>query len=243
MATSAASSDARFRVTRIQSNVIARRERQLLNWLCGRLPVWVTPDRLTILSVLGAALTLVSYIASRSHPAFLWLASAGLAINWFGDSLDGSLARHRRLERPIYGYFLDHTVDAFCNLMIMGGLGLTLHVRMDVALFALVGYYLLCMYVFINNHLSGVFQLSFVGLGPTELRIGLVVIDTWMFLAGHLGAALGTQFFSAYDALLLLAGTGFTVVFLAKMVSGIRELRHPTRSGAPVRDAEPTARS
>ncbi len=94
------------------------------------------------------------------------------------------VARFRGIERPIYGYFVDHTVDALGNLIIMIGFGLTLYIRMDVSLFALLGYFLLCMYVFINNHLSGVFQLSFVGMGPTELRLCLVALNTWMFFGG-----------------------------------------------------------
>ena len=224
--------DGGFRVKRIQTNVVAIRERQLLTWLCTKMPGWVTPDRLTLLGVGAAALIFVSYIASRANPAFLWLASLGLVIHWFGDSLDGSLARHRRIERPIYGYFLDHTVDAICNLMIMGGIGLTLHVRMDVALFTLLGYYLLCMYVFINNHVSGVFQLSFVGFGPTELRICLVAINTWMFFAGHSGVTIEGLFFSVYDFVLLFAACMFVGIFIVKMLAGIRNLRDPARSGA-----------
>ena len=222
----------RFRVTRIQTNVVALRERQLLTWLCTKLPAGVTPDGLTVLGVSGAFLALASYIASRYDPWFLWLASLGIFIHWFGDSLDGSLARHRRIERPIYGYFLDHTVDAITNLMIMGGIGFTLNIRMDVALFALLGYYLLCMYVFINNHLSGVFQLSFLGFGPTELRICLIAINTWMFFAGHVGATIGGVFFSPYDGVLLFAGTMFTLIFLIKVAIGVRALRDPARSGA-----------
>ena len=222
----------RFRVNRIQTNVVARRERQFLNWICARLPDWVMPDQLTILGVAGAVLVFASYAASRANPMFLWLASFGLLVHWFGDSLDGSLARHRHIERPIYGYFLDHTVDALCNLMIMAGIGLTLHVRMDVALFALIGYYLLCMYVFINNHLSGVFQLSFLGFGPTELRLCLIAINTWMFFSGHLGLSVGRQFFSCYDGILLFAGVVFTAIFVVRMLVGIRDLRDPARSGA-----------
>jgi archaetidylinositol phosphate synthase len=227
----------RFRVNRIQTNVVARRERQLLNWTCERLPTWVMPDHLTILGVAGAILVLASYVASRANPMFLWLSSFGLLIHWFGDSLDGSLARHRRIERPIYGYFLDHTVDALCNLMIMAGIGITLHVRMDVALFALIGYYLLCIYVFINNHLSGVFQLSFLGFGPTELRLCLIAINTWMFFSGHLGMSFKGEFFSAYDGVLLFAGLVFTVIFVVRMLVGIRDLRDPARSGAAAASA------
>ena len=221
-----------FRVKRIQTNVVAIRERQLLNWLCTKLPAWVMPDHLTSLGVAGAILVLASYGLSRLNPAFLWLASFGLVIHWFGDSLDGSLARFRRIERPIYGYFLDHTVDALCNLMIMGGIGLTAYVRMDVALFALLGYYLLCMYVFINNHLSGVFQLSFLGFGPTELRLCLIAINTGMIVAGHPGVTIRGLFFSYYDGVLLFAGVVFTCIFVVRMIAGIRTLRDPSRSGA-----------
>lgn len=232
MASSVAGQDGGFRVKRIQTNVIALKERQLLDWLCTKLPAWLTSDKLTILGIAGAVLVFASYVASRWNPAFLWLASLGFVVNWFGDSLDGSVARYRRNERPIYGYFLDHTVDAINNLLIMGGIGLTLHVRMDIALFTLVGYYLLCMYVFINNHLSGVFQLSFWGFGPTELRICLIAIDTGMYFAGHAGFALGGEFFSYYDAILMFAATMFVLVFLIRVAIGVRALRDPSRSGS-----------
>ena len=239
MASTATGQREPFRVRRIQANVVARRERQLLTWLCARLPSWITSDGLTAVSVFGAGLVFVSYIASRTVPAALWLASFGLVLNWFGDSLDGSLARYRLMERPVYGYFLDHTIDATNNLLIMAGIGFTHHVRMDAALFALVGYYLLCMYVFINNHLSGIFQLSFLGFGPTELRLALIGINTWMFFSGHIGTTFGNQFFSAYDGLLLLAGSVFTFIFVIRMQAGIRELRDPSRSGARQSEAKP----
>jgi archaetidylinositol phosphate synthase len=229
---STATQDGKFRVKRIQANVIAQSERRLLTWLAARLPSWVTPDRLTVLGVLGAALVLVAQIASRHDHAYLWLASFGLVVHWFGDSLDGSLARYRRIERPIYGYFLDHTVDALCNFMIMAGFGLTLFIRMDVALFALVGYFFLCMYVFINNHLSGTMQLSFLGFGPTELRLCLIAINTAMFFCGRAGFSVAGEFFSWYDCVLLFAGTMFVAVYVVRVGIGIRELRDPARNGA-----------
>ena len=226
--------DGTFRVTRIQGNIVARRERQLLNWLCPRLPAFVTPDALTALSVVGALVVFAGYIASRSHPGFLWMASLGLVINWFGDSLDGSLARHRRIERPIYGYFLDHTVDALCNLLIMAGLGFSRDVSMAAALFALIGYFLLCIYVFINNHVSGVFRLSFLWGGPTELRFLIVCLNTGMFFAPHASITLAGASVSVYEALVLLAGTVMTLIFVYRVVLGIRELRDPARSGAAI---------
>ncbi len=224
--------DGTFRVTRVQGNIVARRERQLLNWFCRHLPSFVTPDSLTVLSVIGSVVVFASYIASRSQPAFLWLASLGLVINWFGDSLDGSLARHRRIERPIYGYFLDHTVDALCNLLIMAGLGFSRDVAMAASLFALIGYFLLCIYVFINNHVSGIFQLSFLWGGPTELRVMIVCLNAGMFFAPHAGLTIAGSFVSIYEGLVLFAGAVFTLIFIYRMALGIREYRDPARSGA-----------
>jgi len=190
------------------------------------------PDHLTVIGVGGSVLVFTSYVASGDSALWLWAASFGFIVHWFGDSLDGSLARHRHIERPIYGYFLDHTVDAICNLMIMVGLGFTPWVRMDVALFTLIGYYLLCIYVFINNHVSGVFQLSFLGFGPTEIRLALIAINVWMFFDGRNGFTINGQSFTYYDLLLLFAGMMFTAVFIVRMLAGIRELRDSARSGA-----------
>ncbi len=234
---SAAEEGGRFRVSRIQANVIAKSERRLLTWLAAHLPAWVTPDGLTVVSVCGAAVVLVGEAASRHHLGYLWLGSAGLVMNWFGDSLDGSLARFRQIERPIYGYFLDHTVDALNNFMIMTGFGLAPFIRMDVALFALVGYFFMCMYVFINNHLSGVFQLSFLGLGPTELRLCLIAINVAMLVFGPVAFSVAGQVFSPYDAVLIFAGIVFIAIYVARVAIGIRTLRHPSRSGATPQSA------
>ena len=118
-----------------------------------------------------------------------------------------------------------HQVNAGSVGLIMAGLGLTLYVRMDVALFVLIGYYMLCMYVFLNNHVTGMFQLSFLALGPTELRIGLIGINTWMFTQGKIGGVIGGEFFSAYDVALICVGVGFVAVFTYRMMVTIMELR------------------
>ena len=220
-------------MTRVQQTVFTSRERRLLSWMCARLPASVMPDHLTLVGVAGAVMVFAGYLLSGDSRWWLWLAVLGFVVHWFGDSLDGSLARFRRIERPLYGYFLDHTVDAICNLLLMAGLGCTPWVRMDVALFALIGYYLLCMYVFINNQVSGVFQLSFIWLGPTELRFALILISIWMFFCGWIGFSVDGHRFSYYDLLLLTAGVGFTTVFVLRVLSGIRELRERGPDGMP----------
>src|SRR5574339_892610 len=110
---------------RVNDILLGPLERPTLKWLAAHMPAWVTPDICTIIGVLGAILTSLSYVLTVLDNNFLWLASLGFVINWFGDSLDGTLARHRRIERPIYGFFLDHTIDAVSGTMIFLGLGIT----------------------------------------------------------------------------------------------------------------------
>src|SRR5690349_16571716 len=112
-------------VERIQENMLARAERRLLTWLCGRMPDWVTPDRLTFFGLFGALLVFAGYIASNDTPEWLWLSIAGYAVHWFGDSLDGSLARFRKIERPRYGYFLDHSCDGVATTLVLLGIGMS----------------------------------------------------------------------------------------------------------------------
>ncbi|HEY8031331.1 MAG TPA: CDP-alcohol phosphatidyltransferase family protein [Methylocella sp.] len=212
-------------VSRVQENILAELERDILNWLCLHMPRAVTPDRLTGFGAAGAVLVFAGYVATHVHPAFFWVATFGIVIHWFGDSLDGSLARYRRIDRPRYGYFLDHSVDALCNLTIMTGAGLSAYIRLDVALFTLLGYFMLCMYVFLYNQVSHRFQLSFLALGPTELRAGLIGINCWMYFAGESRIAIGRATFSPYDLVLCGAGIVFVCLFAVNVFNVARTLR------------------
>lgn len=169
-------------VKRIQENLLAKTERRILTWICARLPLWVTPDRLTLVGFLGAVMVGTGYALSFFSIEWLWLAIAGYFINWFGDSLDGSLARYRDIERPSYGYFLDHSVDALANTILMIGLGLGPFVRLDVALFGLAAYLLMSIHTFIAARIVGEMRLSYLSGGPTELRILLLAMTSAMFV-------------------------------------------------------------
>jgi archaetidylinositol phosphate synthase len=111
-----------------------------LAWLAKRLPLRISPDHLTAIGFVGAVIAAIGYAMSGSRADFLWLASLGLVINWFGDSLDGTVARLRRMERPRYGYYLDNSVDCIAQLLLAFGIGLSGYVRFDLCLFALVAY-------------------------------------------------------------------------------------------------------
>ena len=184
-------------VTRIQHNVLSRGERRVLNWLCARLPEWVTPDKLTLLALASSGVIFLAYVLSNFSRDWLWLAVAGYVTHWFGDSLDGSIARYRQIERPRYGYFIDHSCDGIGNLLIVGGIGLSPYVRFDIALLALTGYLLLAVHTFLVAKVMNEFPMSHLGAGPTELRLILIGMTIAMFVAGPRASMVSG--FSAFD--------------------------------------------
>jgi archaetidylinositol phosphate synthase len=210
---------------RIQTNILAGGERALLDRLCRVTPDWVTPDRLTAVGMLGALVSSIGYIASNWGSGFLFLASLGLLMNWLGDSLDGSLARHRKAERPRYGFYLDHSVDAISNLILVVGLGLSPYVRLDAALFLLASYYLLSMHVFLTSHVSGEFRLSFVYGGPTELRLLTIAFNLFMYIEGPFDLRFGGATVSLYTLLVAFEGVVFLTIFISAVLHTARKLR------------------
>ena len=163
---------------RIQTSVLNAIEKKVLVWLAERQPRWVTSDMMTFIGVLGAVVIAVGYILTSQNINFLWLSSLGFIINWYGDSLDGTLARVRNTQRPIYGYYLDHTVDAINEVMIFVGVGLSGLMHLEIALLALVMYLLMTINVSINAHLKKEFKLTYASMGPTEFRIIMIIINT-----------------------------------------------------------------
>lgn len=194
---------------RIQENLLARQERRLLDWICPRLPQWVTPDGLTGLALLAAVAVFAGYALSGIDRDWLWLSVAGYVVHWFGDSLDGSVARFRSIERPRYGYFVDHSADVLGALFILGGLGLSPFVRLDVALVALSGYYMLAAHAFLSARVVGELKLSAIAAGPTELRLLLIALTVAMYVFGssgprYWGLGLFDWFVGAVGVLLIL---------------------------------------
>ena len=197
-------------VQRIQRNILAAGERRLLTWLASRMPPSITPDRLTSIGFTGAALVATGYALSYFNIYWLWLSVVAYFINWFGDSLDGSLARFRKIERPKFGYFIDHSTDALGNMLIMIGLGLSPFLRMDVALFGLGAYLLLSIHTFVAARVVDEFRLSYVAAGPTELRLVLIAMTLSMFATGP-GYVFGIDL-SPFD--IFIGGLGAILVLL-----------------------------
>jgi phosphatidylglycerophosphate synthase len=162
--------------------MLAVPEGRALEWIARRLPAWVKPDHLTGLGVLAALGIAAAYVLSNGDETWLWAASALLVVHWLGDSLDGTLARVRRTERPRYGYYLDHLVDAFATAAIGIGLGLSPYMLLAVGLVIVVAYLILSINTYLETQAFGVFTLGYGRFGPTEARLALIVVNTLLVL-------------------------------------------------------------
>jgi phosphatidylglycerophosphate synthase len=162
--------------------LLARPEGRVLQWIAERIPSRVKPDHLTALGVLASVGIAAAYVLSNGDRLWLWAASALLVVHWLGDSLDGTLARVRRSERPRYGYYLDHLVDAFATAAIGIGLGLSPYMLLAVGLAIVVAYLILSINTYLETHAFGVFSLGYGRFGPTEARVLLIAVNTLLAL-------------------------------------------------------------
>ncbi|MAT41551.1 MAG: CDP-alcohol phosphatidyltransferase [Anaerolineaceae bacterium] len=225
--------NSKYKHARVNRILLGPLERPALAWLAKRMPDWVTPDLLTATGFVATILVAASYILSYRSPAFLWLACVGIILNWFGDSLDGTLARFRKIERPRYGFFIDHAMDGLGEVIVMIGIGLSPYVDFRVALIALVGYMLMANLVYITTYVSGEFRISYLGLGPTEVRVILILTNILVFFIGN--PIIQTKFgiYSVYDVVIsliaiLLFGIYIVITFinarrLAKIEGGTKK--------------------
>src|SRR5215831_944149 len=156
--------------TRVMTSVLAPLEERVLLFLANRMPRWVNSDHLTALALVAMLGAGLSFWMAKSHPIGLGLVVICLAINWFGDSLDGTLARVRQQQRPRYGFYVDHIVDCFGVLFLFAGLALSDFMSPLVAMGVLIAYFLLSIEVYLATYCLSVFRMSFWGVGPTELR-------------------------------------------------------------------------
>lgn len=177
--------------TRVRAALTANIEKRLLEVLARKLPSWVHSDHLTVLGIIGAVGAGAGYALSVLSPHWLWLTSAMLIVNWYGDSLDGTLARVRSAQRPRYGYYLDHAVDAFTTVVIGLGLGLSPFISLYVGLAIVIIYLLMSINVYLESTVYGEFKMDYGVVGPTEARIGLIILNTiaiWLTATGRLQA-------------------------------------------------------
>lgn len=211
---------------RVLETFTSRAEKRLLVWLAERMPSWVTPDRLSALGIGGAALVFAGYALSAGSRWYLLVATFGLAVNWLGDSADGTLARVRHIERPKYGFFVDHTVDVVSEALVILGLGASPYVRMDVAALAYAGYLAMSVLVYVRAFVDGIFRISYSRIGPTELRLLLAAATGLMFFFGSPRVQVAGTAVGAYDVLVGLVAAALAAAFLVSARMGLSELEH-----------------
>ncbi|MEJ7811086.1 MAG: CDP-alcohol phosphatidyltransferase family protein [Gemmatimonadaceae bacterium] len=200
--------------------VLAPLERRTLAWLAARMPARVNSDHLTTLGLLSMFAAGACYALSRRNPNYLHLVNVALALNWFGDSLDGSLARFRNRLRPRYGFYVDHMVDTFGVFFLLGGLGLSGYMSLPVAAALLIAYYAMNIHIYLVTYTLGVFKISFGPFGGTELRI-LLALGNLLVLALP-RVTLGGRTVLLYD---LVGATVAAGVVVTLVVSTIRTTR------------------
>jgi phosphatidylglycerophosphate synthase len=161
--------------TRLQQSILARPEKRLLIWIAERTPSWIHPDHLTIFGFVAQLMTGVSYASARSSQLGLSGAIVFLILNWFGDSMDGTLARVRQQQRPRYGFYVDHMLDSVGAVALMAGLSLSGYMRPAIAMGLLIMFLLLSIQSYLATYSLREFRMSFWSLGPTELRLFLIL--------------------------------------------------------------------
>jgi archaetidylinositol phosphate synthase len=188
----------------MNDSVLGGLERPALLWMAQRLPSWILPNHLTALGMFGAVVTAVGFILSRWSLSWLWLASLGLMANWLGDSLDGTLARRRLIERPRFGFFLDHTSDLFSQIMIFLSLGVSPCAHFSVACLGLIAFLMAFVYTLIGVHVRNTMRITYVGFGPTEIRALLLFgnLSTLAIGVVHFGPLTG------HDWVILILSVG-----------------------------------
>ena len=167
---------------KVISSLTAAKERQLLKWLAQRMPDWATPNMMTAVGAFGGVVAALGYILSNFGPWWLLLGCLGLFLHWFGDSLDGTLARMRSIERPKFGMFLDQCVDIATVTLIFFGLGWSPWVRFDVACLFIIGYLMLVSLTHLRSNVMGTYDIAYGGLGPTEGRLFLLSVTILMLI-------------------------------------------------------------
>jgi archaetidylinositol phosphate synthase len=212
--------------------LLARPEKRVLRWIAARLPRWILPDDLTALGVLAAFGICGAYALSNESIAWLWVASGLLVVHWLGDSLDGTLARVRGIERPRYGFYLDHLVDAISTAAIGIGLGLSPFMLLSVGAVVVVAYLMLSINVYLESYALGRFSIGYGLIGPTELRMILIALNTALALHLGLDFSIGHLNMTVFDLVGLGLAATMIVLLAGRVVRNLRDLarREPAAS-------------
>ncbi len=210
---------------------LARFESWALPRMARALPSWVMPDHLSILGLVASAGIFFAYWLTTREAAWLWVVNALLIIQWYGDSLDGTLARVRRIERPRYGFYLDHLVDAYSTFAIGFGLGLSPYMLLSIALGIVIVYLMMSINVYLETHVYGEFSFGYGLMGPTEIRVVLIALNVTAFVIGPLPFHFRGLGMTVIDVAGVLAFLAMSGLLFSRVVQNLRRLAALEPSG------------
>jgi phosphatidylglycerophosphate synthase len=217
--------------TRELKSLTGSAEKRLLLWLAARLPPWVNSDHLTGLGILAMVAAGACYALTRYDARWLHAVNVLLVVNWFGDSLDGTLARHRNRLRPRYGFYVDHIVDMYGFFALLGGLALSPYMSRWVALGLLVVYYMLSIHIYLSTYTEGVFKIAYGKVGGTEMRLGVIAGNLVLLVKPCM--TLGGRSYALYDVVGTVAIAAMAVTLLASTWRSTRRLYELERLDPP----------
>jgi len=222
------------------SFLLALPEKRFLRWLAAKLPRRILPDDMTAVGVGAAIAVAVAYQLANDGRGWLWVASALLVVQWIGDSLDGTLARVRGIERPTYGYYLDHLVDALSTAAIGIGLGLSPYMLLSTGTLIVVAYLILSINVYLESFAFNRFSIGYGKIGPTEIRLILIGLNTALALDLGLDFRLVGLNLTVFDIVGLSIAAVMIVLLAGRSFMNLRELARrepaaPRRDGGPSR--------
>jgi len=213
-------------VTHVRQNtsVLAAAERRALIWMAQRLPRWINSDHLSALGLVSMAGAGLAFWLAASDPILgASLVVLCLLLNWFGDSLDGTVARVRNQQRPRYGYYIDHVIDLAGTAMLFAGLAASGYMTPAIAVLVVAAYYLVSAETFLSTHSRGVFKMAFLGIGPTELRV-LLAAGAIALINTPMVAPLGIEPVRLWDLGGVIGTAGMVATFMASSIRNGRAL-------------------
>jgi archaetidylinositol phosphate synthase len=221
------SSETFIAAVRIQRSLVAGAEKRILVWLAQRIPLSINSDHLTLLGFISQCLVGICYALSRLNPDVLIVGIVCLALNWLGDSLDGTLARVRNRQRPRYGFYVDHVTDTIAASFLMGGLAISGYIHPAISLAMLAAFLMLSIEAYLATYTLGQFRLSYWKFGPTEIRI-LLALGNVALLKHPTIAILGRRIL-LFDLGGAIATSGMTLFLITSAIAHTRELYRQER--------------
>lgn len=211
---------------RIQTSILNRLEKKALVYLAKHQPAWMTSDTLTYFGVVAAVLYAIFCWMSQFNVYYLWAASFCLVLNWYGDSLDGTLARVREAQRPKYGFFIDHSLDALTTCLFCIGLGLAPLMYLSIALFIMGGYLCMSIYTYLSTIVMGKFRLTYASLGPTEMRLIIIaVFIVYMYFPmNDYTVEIFGQPWTIYDGIGTVVAVALFLIYTVSLIKDLRAL-------------------